>query len=84
MACRIWRDNRWRCTDPPTLLPTMRPARGCEFSVAVTCRYPTKLCEVTRMPLLVVRVKSEGDVKRALRGSTSIYPALLYLIIFSN
>jgi len=33
-------------------------------------KYPTKCCEVTRIPLLVARAKSELEVKRASTGST--------------
>ena len=71
-AWRIWRDTRWRRTDPPTLFPIIKPARGFSFAAGVMCRYPTKCSDVTRRPLLVVRAKSCGEVKRADTGSTSI------------
>jgi hypothetical protein len=71
IAWRIWRDTRWRRTDPPTLFPIIRPARGESVDAGEMCRYPTKCSEVTRSPLLVVRAKSCGEVKRADAGSTS-------------
>ena len=67
--CRSWRATLWRTTDPPTLLPIIKPAWAGVF-VMVGLRYTTRNLLDTRKPLFVVRAKSFGEVSRAWRGST--------------
>jgi len=70
-AWRTLRATRWRFTDPPTDLLMISPHFAEDsFVTGDKYKYPTKCCEVTRIPLLVARAKSELEVKRASTGST--------------
>jgi hypothetical protein len=58
----------------------MSPHFGVDsFETGEMYKYPTKCSEVTRIPLLVARAKSELEVKRASVGSTKRSVALLSL-----
>lgn len=74
-AARNRRATRWRITELPTDLPTMRPTRGpplvTRSGAAGTSKWITTSRRPTRTPCLRVRVKSDRRVIRFAGANTS-------------